>query len=435
MRRIFAALFAAAMVCVLAGCGSTADALWYGVVTGPEGITDGSVAYAVASGITSYAAETSRRTQNYQAAEDTEDGYKAAFKQAAEDGLTYAFAVGSSMEIPVYHAQSAHHGMRFVLFDGEPRASEDSEAAIRGNTECVRISDEGYGFAAGYAAVRGGCRNLAFLAAKNEGAAKDHFTGFVQGAETAASELSLGDGAVTVKCEFAGTDELTPLRETDALRLYNGGTEIIVTDSETISRAVEAAAASLDKRCAGIGFDHTASSSYFLFAVGADYSNAASALLARFDEKDGFDGGKTVELGLSAKAYSLSVDWSRFSDFTEADFDAMLDRAAAGDITCMTTEEAEKESLDEATGLNAATKGNAGVAVEMTDPVSPNGSSGISGAASSAESTSSAAEAVSSSAGTEESTDAAGDTAEAESASAGSVSSGTEEITPDSSDD
>lgn len=428
MKRIFAALIAVMIGCVLGGCGSTEDALWYGVVTGPDGLAAGSDAAQIASGIASYAEETSRRTQNYQASEDTEDGYKAAFKQASEDGLTYAFAAGSSMEIPVYHAQRDHHGMRFVLFDGEPRASEDSDAAIRGNTECVRIGDEGYGFAAGYAAVMGGYRSLAFLAAKNEGASKDHFTGFVQGAEAAASALSLGDGAVSIKCEFAGTDELTPLRETDALSLYNSGTGIIVTDNENISLAVEAAAASTEKLCAGIGFDHTGSSYYFLFAVKPDLSGAAASILARFEEKDGFEGGKSVELGLSAKAYTLSVDWSRFSGFSETDFAAMLDQAAAGSITCMTTEEAEDESLDENTGLNAATRGDAKVSVEITEPVAPDGSSGLSGADASA------------SAGTSSAAESGTGTANASSESAGtsgaeSVSSAAAEVTPDSSDD
>lgn len=252
-KTILSALSAAFLsALLLTGCGDDPNAIHYAILTGPAGIT-GTALTELSKGIDQTATERTWRTQNYQSNSDDAGDFKAIFDKAAEDKVQYVVCQGTEMETPVYAAQEAHRGSKYILFDGAPRPQAGAEAEIRKNTMCVAYDASQMGFVAGYAAVKDGMRNVTFMTGSADSASVAALTGFVNGVGYAAAELGVGTDTITLNREYAGSRDLTPMRMADALKLYGAGTQLIVTDVENIATAVEQAASDAGAKVATVG--------------------------------------------------------------------------------------------------------------------------------------------------------------------------------------
>ena len=229
MRKRFLTFLLAGVMCAsLAACGDSADTPRY-AVTLIHDPAAGSNEAMVQSAVEQAAADAGYISRVYVAADNTEEALEDVFKQVSEEKIKLAVAYGKDMEIPIWNAQKNHRKVKYALIDGVPRKSEDESDEIRDNTMCAGTAYEDMGFLAGYAAVKNGSRKLAFIAGEKNDLNIRYAGGFIQGCVTAASEMSLGNDAVSITGVYSGSDELTPLRMSDALSLYGDGAEIIFT--------------------------------------------------------------------------------------------------------------------------------------------------------------------------------------------------------------
>lgn len=328
------------LIASLTACGSDPDAIVYGTVLPPSSGSSGTSA-ELEAGMSAYAASVSKNGKTYTVSGNKKEDYTKALDQAAKDDkVKYIIAEGKSMETAVYDAQNDHHNTDFIFFDGEPREKKGEKTSIRKNTQCVTFSREDQGFLAGYAAVRAGYRTLGYIDGKKTKTAQQYFNGFSEGAEYAASELGYSSGNVVLNYIFAGTDALTPMRVADAENFYNGGVEMIATDSETLMPALAKAADSLSKKTAAVGFAYSGSSDDVLYSSVRSYSGAAQGLLAEAEKK--WSGGSVKTAGLSERAVELNCDFSKMGSFTEDEYNAFLEKAAGHNLKKTSAKDGEK---------------------------------------------------------------------------------------------
>ena len=375
-RRLRLLAVTALCAAALGGCGSDPNAIHVGLVTAPEGPSGSAETSDIASGIESYAADTSFNTRVYTASSDSEESYKIQFDAAEADKTAYVVSAGTQMEEAVYQAQNAHKKQKFLFFDGQPRASQDVESTIRENTECVEISKADMGFLAGYTAVTDGYRNLLYFTGEQTPDKKEAFDGFVRGVEYAMEEHGLPEGNVSVSLEVAGSDALTPLRMTDAKKQYEAGVDLILTDTPGIAEAVSQAASLSGSYLATIGFDAVGSLSRVLFSTVPDRADLVEYLLKSFDSSSGnFKGGEVVSCGGKERAVNLKADYSQFRSFTEAACQNILDAMAEGIASGGAADSGEGTESGESAAVPSS------ISVKEVTPVPADANAGLGSAA------------------------------------------------------
>ena len=112
----------------------------------------------------------------------------------------------------------------------------------------ITFAEQDCGFMAGYAVVKDGYRKLAFLGGMAVPAVIRFGYGFVEGAEAAAKDLGLEEGALECKYFYTGTFDASPDIVTRASEWYTSGTEIIFSCGGTIVNSVIQAAKDGDNR-------------------------------------------------------------------------------------------------------------------------------------------------------------------------------------------
>ncbi|MDO4619416.1 MAG: BMP family ABC transporter substrate-binding protein [Lachnospiraceae bacterium] len=353
---------------LLGGCGgSDPNKIQYGLITGPSGVS-GDALTAVSSGMTAVSTENGTRTQTYMAAGESADDYKTVFAQAAEEGVDYVLCVGPEMEIPVYEAQSANKKSKYILFDGEPRKSADAGSLIKDNTMCITFDEASMGFLAGGAAVREGLRNIVFMTGTetSEDSAQ-YLAGFINGIGYECSALNVDASTVTVGVEYAGTEAISPMRMTDASRLFAGGTELIVTDIPAFLKAFTLAAQDGNK-LGTVGFNATENASV-LFSATADLEKSTAWVLKEAGKKKGFKGGETLKAGAAQNGIRFVSSYTNMSVLTTTDVENIL--TAMSDGTAVAFDESAGATETAAGSLKGLFDFGKAVNVVRVEPTAP----------------------------------------------------------------
>lgn len=365
MRKRFLTFLLAGVMCAsLAACGDSADTPRY-AVTLIHDPAAGSREAMIQAAVEQSAADAGYISRVYVAADNTEEALEDVFKQVSDEKIKLAVAYGKDMEIPVWNAQKNHRKVKYALIDGVPRKAESESEEIRENTLCAGTSYEDMGFLAGYAAVKNGSRKLAFIAGEKNDLNIRYAGGFVQGCVTAASEMSLGNDAVSITGVYSGSDELTPLRMSDALNLYGNGTEIIFTVGENIGIAVGRAAAVKNMPFISGGVDLREDNATCLFSVVPSYEGITKAIIRDYEGEKTFRGGEMVYYGIADDSVKLAIDYSNLDALTQGDIDAVIAKIKSGEITI---------SADE------VTTGSAEVSLKIIDPPSASAAGNTGGA-------------------------------------------------------
>ena len=352
------------MCASLAACGDSADTPRY-AVTLIHDPSAGSREAMVQAAVEQSAADAGYISRVYVAEDNTEEALEDVFKQVSDEKIKLAVAYGKDMEIPVWNAQKNHRKIKYALIDGVPRKAEGEDEEIRDNTLCAGAAYEDMGFLAGYAAVKNGSRKPAFIAGEKNELNVRYTGGFIQGCVAAASEMRLGNDAVAITGVYSGSDELTPLRMSDALKLYSDGADIIFTVGENIGIAVGRAATVKNMPFISGGADLRESNATCLFSVVPSYEGIAKAIIRDFEGEKTFRGGEKVYYGIADDSVELAIDYSDMNALTQGDIDAVIARIKSGEIAI---------SADE------VTTGSAQVSLKIIDPPSAS-AAGSTGAA------------------------------------------------------
>ena len=294
---------------------------------------EGVVAYADAHG----------KTKNYyMPTEQTTEQYLAQMASAVAGGAEIIVCPGYLFGDAVGEAQTLYPDVKFICIDFAPEPCE-------ANSLGVLFEEEESGFLAGYAAVKEGFRHLGFDGAMAVPAVKNFGYGYLYGAEVAAEELGLAAGDVVCEYRYTGEFAEKPEYVTADQAWFADGTEIIFGCGSP-RNAFEAAdkfnaTAATPVYAIGVDTDCSDQSKYVYTSAMKNLAPVVEMLIA--EVYDGtFEGGKTNYYNVKSDALALPMASSKFTTFTQADYDAILGK--------MKSDEAFRTSLPTGYGSGAA---------------------------------------------------------------------------------
>lgn len=284
-----------------------------------QGAWEGVVAFAEANGI-SY--------QYYQPAAGTTADYIETISLAIDGGAKVVVTPGFMFAPAIYAAQTMYPDVNFILLDASPRSEDRSSSNIESNVYSIFYAEEQSGFLAGYAAVKEGFTSLGFMGGMAVPAVVRFGHGFVQGAEFAAAELGVD---VTIKYEYLNSFAPDDNHRVKALSWYFEGVEVIFVAAGGAGSSIMAAAEEADKKVIGVDVDQSNLSDTVI--TSALKGLTTSVKLALTDLYAGnFKGGVIDTLDVTVGGVGLPTDFSRFTTFTQADYDAIFAKLVSGEV-------------------------------------------------------------------------------------------------------
>lgn len=298
------------------------------LVTDIGTIDDKSFNQGAWEGVVQYADENGLTYQYYKPAEATTVAYVAAITEAVDAGAKVVVTPGYMFAPAVYEAQTMYPDVSFILLDADPHTEDYATFAIENNVYAVYYAEEQSGFLAGYAAVKDGYTSLGFMGGMAVPAVVRFGYGFLQGADLAATELGV---QVTVNYKYLNSFAQDTAWATEAKSWYSEGTEVIFAAAGGAGLSVMAGAEEVDGKVIGVDVDQSNLSATVLTSATKGLTSSVYDALTDF-YAGSFKGGQIVTLDAAVGGVGLPADFSRFTTFTVADYDAVFAKLVDGSI-------------------------------------------------------------------------------------------------------
>lgn len=246
-----------------------------------------------------------------------------------EDAINAGFDVlvlpGFHFVNSLYDAQDMFPDTTFILLDASP--GRDGVVRIENNLVAVHYAEEQSGFLAGYAAVVEGFRNLGFMGGAAVPAVVRFGHGFIQGAEHAAYSLGLAEGDVEINFTYLGGFQSDPAIATEAGAWYAAGTEVIFAAAGAAGFSVISAADGAGAAVIGVDVDQSGDGDVVITSAVKGLAESVQSLLQDFLDGS-FPGGQEVLFDAAVNGVGLPLQTSRFSNFTQSQYDAIFAQLA-----------------------------------------------------------------------------------------------------------
>ena len=154
--------------------------------------------------------------------------------------------------------------------------------------------------------------------------------GFVQGAEAAATEM--GIPSVDMKYHYTGNFDASPEAQTLAASWYAEGTEVIFGCGGSVGNSVMSAAEAAGTKVIGVDVDQSSESDTVITSAMKGLSAAVTTTLDQY-YKGEFPGGQNLVYAADMDGVQLPMATSKFTKFTQADYDAVFAKLAKNEIT------------------------------------------------------------------------------------------------------
>ena len=308
----------------------TSDGYELALVTDLGTIDDKSFNQGAWEGMKKYAEENGISYKYYQPQEGTTDSYLETIGLAIEGGAKLVVCPGFLFEEPVYLAQDQYKDVHFILLDGEPHSGDYSEYRTEANVMPILFQEDEPGFLAGYAAVKDGYTKLGFLGGMAVPAVIRYGYGFAEGADYAANEMGV-DG-IEIMYNYTGAFAATPEAQSMAASWYQNGTEVIFGCGGAVGNSVMAAAEEKSAKVIGVDVDQSYESDTVVTSAMKQLSVSVYDGVRDF-YAGSFPGGKTSIFSAKNDGIGLPMETSKFTNFTQADYDAVYSQLKDGKIT------------------------------------------------------------------------------------------------------
>jgi len=233
----------------------------------------------------------------------------------------------------VYEAANLFPDTMFVILD----AMVNFEPNPPPNVVTILYAEEQSGFLAGYAVVKEGFRDLGFMGGVAVPAVVRFGHGFLEGAELAAQELGLAAGEVTVNYHYIGGFAPDPGVVTMAGSWYAAGTEVIfMAAGRAWESALTAAEDGEDRWIVGVDVDQSAVSPRIMTSAMKALAVSVNDMLTDF-ANGAFRGGSDLHFDAAINGIGLPMENSHFSNFTQAQYDAIFSQLVNGAVVVSTT--------------------------------------------------------------------------------------------------
>ncbi|WP_025724577.1 BMP family lipoprotein [Acholeplasma granularum] len=335
MKKVLLLLMVLVAGFALVACGPSSYEI--AMITDTGDIDDGSFNQGTWEGIVEYSEEFKKSHKYYKPAGEATTDYMAAIDLAVAGGAKIVITPGFYFETPIFQAQTKYPDVKFVLIDGSPH-SGDFNPVVGDNTLSIFFKEEQAGFLAAYASYKEGLTNLGFMGGIAVPAVQRFGIGWVAGAYQAAKDAANTTYAYNpTHYTYLGTFGPSDSYKTEAATWYSAGVQVIHAAAGGAGLSVMAAAQdATNKWVVGVDSDQADDSTRVLTSAMKGVGTAAYDALEAF-YADEFPGGETWNLDVSDDAVGLPMTTSRFTTFTEANYNTILNTVKAGTISVPAT--------------------------------------------------------------------------------------------------
>ncbi len=344
-KKMFSMVLVLAMICAFfTGCKKSTYEL--ALITDVGTIDDKSFNQGAWEGVEKYAKENNISYKYYKPAEKTDADYIETIGLAVKNGAKLVVCPGYLFEPAVYEVQDTYPDVKFILLDGQPHNADYTDYKINDNVYSIFYAEEQAGFLAGYASVLEGYTDLGFMGGMAVPAVIRFGYGYAQGADYAAKELGIAN--INLKYHYTGAFNASPEVQSMAASWYTDGTQVIFGCGGGLGNSVMAAAkadASGFKVVIGVDVDQSGESETVITsAMKGLTSSVYDGIKAFYDGK--FPGGEVVTRDAAVDGVALPMSTSKFTTFTQEQYDAIYAKLVAGEITLMKDTDASGTAVE-----------------------------------------------------------------------------------------
>lgn len=335
------------LVTSLAGCAGESSAE-IALITDKGNIDDKSFNQGAWEGVVEFA-KAEDITHTYIKPEEGSDaGYLAAIDLAVTGGAKVVVTPGFLFEVAVYDAQTKYPDVKFILLDGAPHTADYTVFETKENVASIMYAEEQSGYLAGYAAVKDGMTNLGFMGGMAVPAVQAFGYGFLQGAEDAAKELGLADGAVKVTYHYTGNFEENDTNKATAKTMYQEGVEVIFAAGGKVGLSVMSAASEAEAKVIGVDVDQRYDSDTVITSATKGLAPSVISVLESIYKTDKWEtySGKTTYFNAANNGVGLPTivigdkkgdAFDRFDTFNKEAYDEVFAKLVDGSISAKRT--------------------------------------------------------------------------------------------------
>jgi len=281
-------------------------------------------------GLEQYAKENNITYKYYKPAEKSDEACLNAIDLAVKGGAKVIVTPGFLFEVPIFQAQDKYPDISFILVDGAPH-NGDYNIVVNDNVLSIYYAEEQAGYLAGYAAVIEGYKKLGFMGGIAVPAVVRYGYGFIQGADAAAAELGIPKDEIDIKYTYVGNFDASPENNAKAASWYNDGTEVIFACGGAVGNSVMKAAESAGAKVIGVDVDQSGESETVITSAMKNLGKSVYDGIAGYYDGQ-FDGGQSINLTAKEDGVELPMETSKFSVFTQEDYDQLYQSLADGSI-------------------------------------------------------------------------------------------------------
>ena len=312
-----------------AASGSKTDVAF---VTDVGNIDDQSFNQYTWQGVQDFCSANSLSANYYRPTEDSDAARLEQMDNAVNDGAKAIVVAGYLFGSSIAEAQAKYPDIQFLALDVS--TADLGDKAPTANTALITYKEEQAGYLAGYAAVTDGYKELGFLGGMAVPAVIRYGYGFVQGADAAAKELGVTD--INIKYWYSGGFAATDEVKNKMDGWYSEGTEVVFACGGPVCQSCDAAAQANGGKMIGVDVDQSGQFDTVITSATkglAESVNTAltDALNNGWKFTDAYAGKQTV-LGAAENCVGLPMSTSKFTKFTQEQYDAMYAAIVDGSL-------------------------------------------------------------------------------------------------------
>ena len=301
-------------------------------VTDVGNIDDQSFNQYTWQGVQDFCSANSLNANYYRPTEDSDAARLEQMDNAVNDGAKAVVVAGYLFGSSIAEAQAKYPDVQFLALDVS--TADLGDKAPTSNTALITYKEEQAGYLAGYAAVTDGYKELGFLGGMAVPAVIRYGYGFVQGADAAAKEIGATD--VNIKYWYSGGFAATDEVKNKMDGWYSEGTEVVFACGGPVCQSCDAAAQANGGKMIGVDVDQ--SGRFDTVVTSATKGLAESVNEALTDAlNNGWKftdayAGKQAVLGAAENCVGLPMSTSKFTKFTQEQYDAMYAAIVDGSL-------------------------------------------------------------------------------------------------------
>lgn len=365
MKKVLCILLVLVMALGLfAGCGQKADTTKEIVmITDVGDVDDQSFNQGTWEGVKAWAEKNGKTYDYIKPATSGEADLLVAIDLAVTNGAKVIVTPGFAFGTAVYKAQDTYPDVKFIILDSTANNGDFTAWNEKHNSNVASFTyaAEYSGFLAGYAAVKEGMTKLAYLGGVGYSTVYCFGVGFCQGADYAAKELGIAN--INIQYGYTGDFFDTPANKTKATAIFSSGVECLFSVGGANQKSCfSAASESKGKWVMTPDTDGTGLSETCLTSALKELALSVNVALDDIYKTNSSTYFGKVTVGtVQNKMVGLANNFTRFTKFTKADYDAIYAKLVSGEVkVLMPTEDFSKTA-----GTGSITMSN--VTIEYID--------------------------------------------------------------------